>query len=440
MRYPKPLEARLLEQVNRWAELKAEHGAKGVERVLRRLERALKGGARDLMGLREDARLARREPSGLAAIRALRPPGPRRLWRAFDGAAYAARIEGALLGRMAGCTLGAPVEGQSIWRMENRAKSEGQPFPPRDYWVTVMEPYSPRYGTSPQSAYTRGGMDGVPVDDDIAYTLLGLLVVEEFGPGFTVAESARAWLKYLPMACTAEAAALANLKAGVPARRAAEKNNPYSDWIGADIRSDPWGYMAPGWPEMAADMAWRDAFVSHRRAGLHGAMFFSAAIAAALAVDDPVEALRIGLTEVPRQSRMAEAVRWALRTAPKIEDFRQARQAVDRRFAGMHHVHTLNNACLTVFGVAIGGRDFTRVIGETVAMGLDNDCTAATAGSLVGAVVGRNGIPERWYKRFDNTIRSYLIGRPVFQIDDVLVRLAAQAARVHGEGRLTGGR
>ena len=33
-------------------------------------------------------------------------------------------------------------------------------------------------------------------------------------------------------------------------------------------------------------------------------------------------------------------------------------------------------------------KDFTRTISVTVAMGLDNDCTAATAGSLLGAVLG----------------------------------------------------
>ncbi len=59
--------------------------------------------------------------------------------------------------------------------------------------------------------------------------------------------------------------------------------------------------------------------------------------------------------------------------------------------------HTLNNACLTVFGIHLGGTDFTKVISNTVAMGLDNDCTAATAGSIVGAVIGKNRLPEHWY-------------------------------------------
>jgi hypothetical protein len=75
-----------------------------------------------------------------------------------------------------------------------------------------------------------------------------------------------------------------------------------------------------------------------------------------------------------------------------------------------------------------GGCGVTKVIGETVAMGLDNDCTAATAGSIVGAVVGRRGVPARWSRRFHNTVHSYLIGRRRFAITDLLKRFACQAA------------
>ena len=178
-------------------------------------------------------------------------------------------------------------------------------------------------------------------------------------------------------------------------------------------------------------MAWHDAFLSHRRNGIYGAMFFAAAISAAFTVNDPVEALKIGLTEIPRECSLAKAVRWALRQAPRIKNYRQAREAVDRQFAGMHAVHTINNACLTIWGITIGGTDFTKVIGETVAMGMDNDCTAATAGSIVGAVIGKKQIPRHWYKSFNNTVHSYLNGKPKFKIDDVLKRFGKQAERTH---------
>lgn len=65
-------------------------------------------------------------------------------------------------------------------------------------------------------------------------------------------------------------------------------------------------------------------------------------------------------------------------------------------------------------------------------MGMDNDCTAATARSLVGAVVGKEGIPEHWYRGFHDTVYSYLIGEPEFSISDLLERFTAQAKRVYG--------
>jgi ADP-ribosylglycohydrolase len=432
MKYPKiPDYGALIRDIELYAQHKAERGAKGIRPVLVAAEKALKSARSELKRLPVDGELARREPNDLAAIRKLRPKGPRRLWDKFDRAEYLRRVEGALLGRMAGCTLGAPVEGNAVEKMQALADENGDDFPPTDYWSRVPNPKGLRYGMSRREEYTRREMDGVPVDDDIAYTLLGLLVVEDFGPDFSIKQNGEAWLKYLPYACTAEKVALDNLRAGVPAGRAAEKKNPFCEWIGADIRSDPWGYMAPGLPEVAADMAYRDAYLSHRRNGIYGEMFFAAAIAAAFAVDDPVEAVRIGLTEIPARCSLAGAVRWALKRAPEIKDYRDARAAVDRRFAGMHKVHTINNACLTIWGLTIGRTDFSRVIGETVAMGLDNDCTAATAGSICGATVGKRGIPKHWYTRFHDVVHSYLARRPRFTVSGLVKRFARQAARVH---------
>ena len=273
-------------------------------------------------------------------------------------------------------------------------------------------------------------MDGVPTDDDIIYTQLGLLILEDHGVDFSVADVGAAWVKYLPHAATAEGIALRNLQAGVPPMNAAVVDNPFMFWIGADIRSDPWGYAAPGYPEKAAEFAWRDATISHRRNGIYGAMYFSAVIAAAFALGDPVKALEAGLTEIPADCLLAREVRWALDSADGISDYREARAAVDSRFAGMHRIHTINNAALTVWGLTIGGEDFTKVISETVAMGLDNDCTAATAGSIFGAAYGKSAIPAHWTRDFNNKVYSYIIGQPVFALDDMYDRFTAQAGKV----------
>lgn len=421
----------LVSQIWAYAMLKHEYGSEGVHEVVAALESSTRDALERLKALPEDAAKKAKEPDDLAAIRALRPAGPRKIWTTLPD--YTDRLEGALLARVSGCLLGAIVELWPIEKMRDWAKFIGDAFPPVDYWSQAQIPNHLRY-SSYCYEYTRDKMNGAPVDDDIVYTLLGMLIAEDYGVNFTTEDVGKAWLKYLPIACTAEDVALKNLKKGIPASKTAEIDNPYCQWIGADIRSDPWAYIAPGYPEKAAEMAYRDAYLSHRRNGIYGEMFFSATQSAAFTVDNAVDALKIGLTEIPADCALHHDVMWALNEAKNIHNYEEARAAVDEHCKGMYSVHTNNNACLTIFGLTIGGNDVTKVISETVAMGSDNDCTAATAGSIVGAIVGKKGVPGHWYKNFNNTIRSYLTDEKgehiVFQTDDVVRRFLSLAKQV----------
>lgn len=421
--------SRLAEEASLWADLAHERGAR-IKPILKRLKKELKRARKEFETVRPKTRVRALEPDALEDIRALRPEGSRRLWRRLKRTGLSDRMKGAWLGRAAGCTLGVPVENWSVADMEALAAKQGMSFPPEDYWTGHPTPDCLHYETSHTQDYLRGHLSEAPVDDDLTYTLLGLLILEQYGPGFTTADVGRAWLDYLPVACTAEAVALENLRAGIPPEQAADVNNPYVEWIGADIRSDPWAYAAPGWPERAAEMAWRDACLSHRKAGIYGAMFFAAAISAAFALEDPLEALRIGLTEIPSECRLAKDIVWALETAPQLTDWREARKLVDARFEGMHPVHTNNNACLTIFGLSLGQKDFTKTIGITVAMGLDNDCTAATAGSLLGAILGAKALPQHWWKPFKNRTRTYLRNHEWFRNDEISRRFIRMAETV----------
>jgi len=428
--YPEPVQ-NLDSQINLWAQHKTETGATGVAEKVAEIDRLIAEKLAELRALPEDPALRAAEPDDLTGIRALRPNGERRYWNELPEATYRDRLAAALLGRFSGCVLGSIVECWEIEQMERWAEYLGDAFPPSDYWSAAERPHDLKYRTSTREAFTRAKMDGVPTDDDLIYTQLGLLILEDYGVDFSVDDVGAAWLKYLPHAATAEGIALSNLHAGVPAAEAAVVDNPFMFWIGADIRSDPWGYAAPGFPQLAAEFAWRDASISHRRNGIYGAMYFSAVIAAAFALGDPLAALEAGLAEIPADCILARELRWALEVAQSINTYREARAAVDARYAGMHRIHTINNAVLTAWGLSIGGDDFTKVIGETVAMGLDNDCTAATAGSIFGAAYGMDAIPSHWYKDFNNRSRSYIIGIDSFAIDDMVDRFTAQARQVH---------
>jgi len=430
MSYPRnPDIEKKAHEVIQYAKLMYEYGVSetNIEEALNGVAVYLKDATERLKSLEIDRNLLKDEPNSLLDIRALREPGPRRLWKSFDKKVYEDKLAGAVLSRFAGCTLGAPVEFWTVEQMEDWAAYNDIAFPPVDYWPEIKNPSDLRYGMSRFEDYTRSRMNGVPVDDDITYTILGLLIAEEYGLDFSVEDVGKAWLRYLPMACTAEHITLENLKKGVPAEKAGETNNPYCQWIGADIRSDPWAYMAPTWPEKAAELAWRDAFLSHRRNGIYGEMFFAAAQSAAFAVDTAREAIETGLTEIPKGCLLYKDIIWALEYSGKIHNYRDARRAVDERFAGMGGAHTNNNACLTVFGLLMAEGDVTGVISNLVAMGLDNDCTAATAGSIVGAIVGKDGVPKHWYAPFNDKVRTYMNGVPELSITDVLNRFGALA-------------
>ena len=73
-------------------------------------------------------------------------------------------------------------------------------------------------------------------------------------------------------------------------------------------------------------------------------------------------------------------------------------------------MHTVNNAAIVTAGLLWGGGDFTRTIALTVVGGWDTDSNGATAGSVVGAMVGASGIPPHWTQPLQDTVRSALAG------------------------------
>lgn len=416
-----------------WMALRKEQGASfGAEE--KKVLRALGAATKRLQAIAAPKGLAKREPSGLREIRALRPRGPRRLKARFTDAQLRDRMLGAWLGRAAGCTLGIPCEGMTKEEIRSAAGELGMKYPLEYYWALDPRPGVGRrhlhYGVTPRNKFLAGQIDHVGADDDLIYTELGLLILEEYGPRFTPKDVGKAWLKYLPMACTAEHVALENLKKGIVPPRTAVKDNPYTDWIGADIRSDPWGYAAPGWPEKAAEFAWRDAVVSHRATGVHGEMFFSAVISAAFAVDDPIEAIRIGLTEIPKDCRTAKAVKAALAACKKDRSWDKTTDKILAKYEGMSMAHTLNNAELVVAGLWYGKKDFGKTIALTVMGGVDTDCTGATAGSILGAVLGARRLPKKWTAAFGDRVESYIIGKRWWRTSDIVRRFVRVAENV----------
>ncbi|MFG2140601.1 ADP-ribosylglycohydrolase family protein [Streptomyces sp. NPDC048650] len=362
------------------------------------------------------------EPTDLTAIQDRQSPLPRPDLTPRHFASLAARLEAAWLGRAAGCLLGKPVEKLPLDGVRALARATGNW--PLDSWFTAtgLHPsVAARYPWNHRSRTTSlaENICQMPEDDDLNYPLLGLLLLERHGHGFTTSDVARLWLDELPAGrtFTAERIAYRNLLDGIEPPATARYRNPFREWIGAQIRADVYGWTHPGDPAAAAAEAWRDATLSHTANGVYGAMFAAAALAAAAGGGTDVHgALRAGLGVIPGRSRLARAVRFGIaasRAEPTgtADGFSVVVDRLHHRYGHHHWVHAVPNAALLAAALTHADGDFTGSICRAVSGGWDTDSNGATAGSLAGLLAGRPAaLPERWTAPLRNRLATS-IGR-----------------------------
>lgn len=363
------------------------------------------------------------EPESLADILATLPQAAP--VAALGEAELRDRMLGAWLGRCAGCNLGKPVENGDHWTHQHlrRYLESADAYPLRDY-IPVPEPMLEGFAFREFWPYTtRGRITESARDDDIDYTILGLHLLEKYGFGFTTADVATEWLDRIPytQTFTAERVAYRNLAIGLPPERAGRADNPYREWIGAQIRADIYGYVHPGNPRAAAELAYRDATLSHTANGVYGEMWAAALVAAAF-TGTAREAVEASLTCVPPGSRLAEAVRFVLDRHTAGDTWEEARTVIDERYGHYSWVHTVNNAALVTAGLLWGDGDFTATIGLTVQGGWDTDSNGATAGSVAGIITGAKQLPPHWTEPLNDTARSAIRGFDRSSISDLAGR------------------
>ncbi|MFD9493784.1 ADP-ribosylglycohydrolase family protein [Streptomyces sp. NPDC060005] len=328
------------------------------------------------------------------------PPGP-------------ARLEAAWLGRAVGCLLGKPVEKLPLHGI--RALARAADNWPLDSWFTargVPRDLLDEHPWNRRSAPTSlaENIDGMPEDDDLNYPLLNVLLLQRHGRDFSTADVARLWLDELPAGrtFTAERVAYGNLLSGVEPPDTARRRNPFREWIGALIRADVHGWTNPGDPAGAAAQAHRDAVLTHTANGVYAAMFIAAVIAeAAGGASDVHTCLRTGLTVVPPASRLARAVRHAVRLAHAAADFDAVVDELHATHRGYHWVHAVPNTALIAAALTHADGDFGASVCRAVSGGLDTDSNGATAGSVAGLLAGDPAaLPDRWTSPLKNRLAT----------------------------------
>src|SRR5690349_9547431 len=206
---------------------------------------------------------------------------------------YAERVYAGILGKIIGVYLGRPFEG---WSYERIMAELGEV----NYYV-----------------HEQLGKALIVADDDISGTFTFLRALPDRGNdrAVTPAQIGETWLNYLVEERTilwwggfgnsTEHTAYLRLKRGIPAPASgsiALNGQTVAEQIGAQIFVDGWAMVAPGDPDLAADLARRASSVSHDGAAIHGAQVLAAMEAAAFFEPDLNKLLDLGVSYIPPDS------------------------------------------------------------------------------------------------------------------------------------------
>ena len=340
--------------------------------------------------------------------------------------ALKSKIHGAWMGRIIGCFLGKPVEGIRTDELHPLLKETGN-WPMKRYILAkeLTDEICDKYKFRLKKPTYADLIEYAPVDDDTNYTVLSQIIVEKNGRDFSPYDVAQAWLQYQSKNayCTAERVAFCNFVKGYLPPHSAIYKNAFREWIGAQIRGDYFGYINPGNPELAAEMAWRDASISHVKNGIYGEMFIAAMLACAAVTDNIEDIIYGGLAQIPEQSRLYEAIDNVVKDykngVTQAEAFAKLHTTYDEH-DGHDWCHTISNAIIVAAALLYGEGDFGKSICMAVETGFDTDCNGATVGSILGMRNGIEGIGKEWSDPIHGELNTSIFGVGKVKVIDLV--------------------
>ncbi|MDR1546327.1 MAG: ADP-ribosylglycohydrolase family protein [Deltaproteobacteria bacterium] len=314
---------------------------------------------------------------------------------------YPARTRGGWLGQIVGSSVGTQMEGYTS--------------------ANVIEAYGDITGyLRPPETY----------NDDLTYALAFLDAFGRRGHNVSSLDIALAWAALIPDGYSAEETALANIRAGLTPPETGRRDNWFSDWIGAQMRSAVHGLVAPGRPALAAELAWRDAVVSHANNGALGGVFNAVLTSLAFVEDDVDRLLERTTSLMPARSEYRQVVQGALDECRRRTDWRETWRILEERHEKYHWIHAYPNAAAEIMALHYGGGDFDRTLNIICQAGRDTDCNAGQILTALG-VMGRP-IADKWIAPLGDVIQTYMRGYRRFSLDELAGWTTDAARRAAG--------
>ncbi len=281
---------------------------------------------------------------------------------------YRDRVYGCWLGKSVAGTLGAPYEG---WKGEFDFT-----FDPRA--VAIMAP-----------------------NDDLDLQVLWLEVLERTGVAISSDDLAEAFFAQCPYAPGEYACFKKNWARGIhPPYSGSFNNRYYINGMGCPIRSEIWACICPTQPDRAAAYAGLDGVLDHAGDSVFFEQYFAAVEAEAFHCDDLPALLERNCRFLPTGSRARQLVDNTLAWSRQHADWREVRRWILRDYGHADCTNSYQNIGFTILALMHGGGDFIRTVMTALNCGFDTDCSCATAGAVLGTMLGaaelqrRHGFPD----------------------------------------------
>jgi hypothetical protein len=296
------------------------------------------------------------------------------------------KIKGGWAGQVIGCTFGGPTE----FRFPGAMIPDYQPIAWDDGVIAR------RFERSPG------------LYDDVYMDLTFVEVMAREGIDAPAANHAQAFAHAgYPLWHANQAARYNVLNGLLPPDSGHWRNSPHADDIDFQIEADFAGLMSPGLVNAGAEICDRVGHIMNYGDGWYGGVYVAAMYSLAFISDDVRYVVEEALKVLPPQSTFARCIADVLacyRADPA--DWKRAWLAVERSWAedigcpdfvfDPGNIDARVNGAYVVIGLLYGHGDFGRTLEIATRCGQDSDCNPASAGGILGTVLGYAAIPASW--------------------------------------------
>ena len=247
-------------------------------------------------------------------------------------------------------------------------------------------------------------------NDDTTYELAFLDAFSKKGYAVTSEDIALSWVGLIPSGWSAEELAIRNLKNGIFPPESGQYRNPFNEWIGAQMRAGICGMVAPGDPEAAAELAWKDGCISHANNGILGEVFNAVMTSLSFVEKDIQTIVQTAISLIPDDSEYRSVLDFVWDRCERSGDWRLVLTECEERYQKYNWIHAYPNACCEVIALYFGNGDFSETLHMIAMCGLDADCNAGMVMPIVAIREGCGSIPEKYMHPAFDKLTTYMRG------------------------------